>query len=78
MAEVGVTAFAAAITFGNTRYRAGAEVAIVLFAAGAVEWVLRAASARRSSSAPTVASSDPAADGRDGTDDRDDQVLRST
>jgi 4-amino-4-deoxy-L-arabinose transferase-like glycosyltransferase len=78
MAEVGVTAFAAAITFGNTRYRAGAEVAIVLFAAGAVEWVLRAASARRSSSAPTVASSDPAADGRDGPDDRADQVLRST
>ena len=47
MAQIGVTAFAAAITFGNTRYRAGAEVAFVLFAAGAIEWGCRALATRR-------------------------------
>lgn len=47
LAEVGVTALAAALTFGNTRYRAGVEVVIVVLAASAIDRVSRALGERR-------------------------------
>ena len=78
MAEIGVTAFAAAITFGNTRYRAGAEVAIVLFAAAAIEWGVRRVAVRRTNTAAVSSTDDSSGDGREGLDDGADQGLRST
>jgi hypothetical protein len=75
MAEIGVTAFAAALTFGNTRYRAGAEVAIVLFAASAIEWGVRRVAARHTSTAVGTSTDGSSADGHD---EGSDQVLRST
>ncbi len=40
MAQIGLITFVAAITFGNTRYRAGAEIAIVLWATATIEWLI--------------------------------------
>lgn len=36
--EIGITAFVTALTFGNTRYRAGVEVCIVLLATAAIRF----------------------------------------
>lgn len=47
LAEVGITAFVTAITFGNTRYRAGVEVCIVLLATATIRFVWRRWQRRR-------------------------------
>lgn len=47
LAEVGITAFVTAFTFGNTRYRAGVEVCIVILAAAAIDWCWQRITARR-------------------------------
>lgn len=39
--QVGITAFITAITFGNTRYRAGVEVVVVLLATATIDQVVR-------------------------------------
>ncbi|MBS1847589.1 MAG: glycosyltransferase family 39 protein, partial [Actinobacteria bacterium] len=52
LAEVGITAFVTALTFGNTRYRAGVEVCIVLFATAALRFIWRTWTARRGATQP--------------------------
>ncbi len=47
LAEVGITALATAVTFGNTRYRAGVEVCIVLLATAALRFFWRSWRRRR-------------------------------
>jgi hypothetical protein len=62
LAEIGLTAFATAITFGNTRYRAGVEVCIVLLATGAIRFVWRAWRQRRPGQPDAAPSSEVGAD----------------
>lgn len=70
LAEVGITAFVTAVTFGNTRYRAGVEVCIVLLATAGLRFFWRTWRARRtpqddggsSSSGPAAASGDGSSD----------------
>jgi hypothetical protein len=52
LAVIATVAVTVAVTFGSTRYRAPADVAIALLAAVAVDAVLRAWSRRRSGSRP--------------------------
>lgn len=47
IAEIGITAFVTAITFGNTRYRTGVEVCIVFLATAALRFVWRSWQLRR-------------------------------
>jgi 4-amino-4-deoxy-L-arabinose transferase-like glycosyltransferase len=47
LAEVGITAFVTALTFGNTRYRAGVEVCIILLATAAIRFFWRTWRTRR-------------------------------
>ena len=57
LAEIGITAFVTAITFGNTRYRAGVEVCIVLLATATLRYGWRRWQRRR---AQTEGGSSPA------------------
>lgn len=52
MAQIGLTAFTAALTSGITRYRVGAEISLVLLAAAAIDLSIRTVSTRHAAKQP--------------------------
>lgn len=70
LTEVGITAFVTAFTFGNTRYRAGVEVCIVLLATAGIRFIWRTWRRRRDPQYDGGPSSSPSGSGSEsGSDD---------
>ena len=61
--QFGITAFVTAITFGNTRYRVGVEVVVVLLAAATLDWVIQRIRTRDHSSSSQEESAEDRATG---------------